>query len=155
MVKNKTLKPTITKSITSGLIGAILAILIFYLGYFTFLFFTPRSYWYTYHDIVVSQEYNSEEGLEFKSVFSRNRDVRWLWNDVLRCRHDDGYQYYSNSITQAKVNGPVDNPVTSNWRYQGDIPEEGVCYLEANISILLPFNLDKTQQIITEEFVIK
>ena len=145
----------LAEALSRAMAGFIIGTVVYFSSSFMFYQFAPRGFWYNYLAIEAQESYDSGEDITLVSKLERRRGVSFEWNDVLRCKDGSGqFVYYSNSVTSANSSSAVEGVVEAPWVYQGAAPDSGVCFIQSNIMIELPFGVEKTQIIESNHFTI-
>ncbi len=122
---------------------------------YAFFSLTPVSWYFTYYSVepvLVPVEIGSDYIL-MESSLQVATDGNMYWNDVLRCRQNNGlYTFYSQYDTNAQVVYRGDTR-TSQWEYRGQIPNQpSTCRMYSTITRKLPFGIEKQQTITSQQF---
>ena len=108
----------------------------------------PAEAWGEYKELrAVNWNVQIGEPLWMLSSSKWKRDnLRVKWNDILRCKHEKGGDYYgqfSNYVSSATINN---NSVEANkpWRYHGRLPTKPMeCKMESQMEFTGAFGIKK------------
>jgi hypothetical protein len=137
-----------------GMSSIILTFLLLLIVSFEML--SPRAWWFDYRQ-TLSDTFTNEIGqnLVMVSEIHTKRNIRYHWNDILRCdldNDDRGYFFYSAYESQ----GPgqkTDGYFVVKWNYNALIPDEpATCYVESQIKAHTPLGFIKEQVIESSVF---
>lgn len=138
-----------------GLIGIGIMPLIEY----TYYKFTPVEHYFHYASVEsVRDVVYADDDLIMNSRANFRREAQVIWHDTLRCdlKKDEVFGFYSQQTTSAEVQ-KSDVPYQDKpWIYNGRVPENDACwcYVQSDITVKLPFNLEKTQTVFSDRFLI-
>lgn len=124
---------------------------------YLYYYVTPINTWVEYHKVEpYTSEISINEDLVFVSYATGQGGFPVSWSDVLKCDFNDdlGFTFYSvyNSNTDTFLPSNSGKP----WVYQADVPTvPATCFLEANVTLHLPFGITKEQHILTDTFEVK
>lgn len=121
---------------------------------------TPRDYWFTYHEVrPTKQVFQVGEPITFYSVREVRKTAKFEWNDTLRCDTNgvDGVGERTFSIYEAgKVLEPHNLGFPGGiWTYNAPVPlVPATCYLISTTTAKLRY-ADKVQTLKSEKFTIQ
>lgn len=128
--------------------------------YFSYSYYSAISSDYSdyfeYDSITTTKDkYSIWEDIFSTSSLYRERPIYMVYNDILRCDLWEDYTWFSSATTYSKKVRAVWD-VLSGWRYEGDLPKTPAnCFIDSYPSVLLDFGIKKTQNIRSNDFIIK
>lgn len=154
LAKNdRPLQEIVVDFIFNGAIGLTL----FFLFKFTFLYFSPTSWYFEYTAVepftvpaLIENEY-----IEMQSTLAINAPGEMMWNDVLRCLNDDTgrFDYVGEYNTRSAIIEETDGLIVSRWKYRGEMPTStAFCRMDSTITRHLEFGIKKKQFIRSSVF---
>lgn len=149
------IKQKTVRAIVSSILLAILFPVIAVVSQILFYLAAPSSFWFEYYSVEpLSRELSSQSSLRFESTFIVNRTSDFSWNDILQCEHKDGIIEYFSNYNSARINSEAGER-TTQWVYHGVLPTPPrKCMLESNITVHLPYGIEKHQTIHSSFFFI-
>lgn len=142
-----------------GAVAYVMTVALFVALQYTFYKIMPMSFWIEYQSIEVPAKVLS---LGEPPVFvshatgSTERSADIEWNDVLRCNFDEnghGFKYLSNYESSVTAYKPEESVRATSWQYNSAVPDSpAICYLDSTITLILPYGIEKHQNVITNRF---
>jgi hypothetical protein len=123
-------------------------VLLLYFGFLAYFMFMPFDNWLTYHSVrPLKSEFEVDEVLKFISHTDLHRDSILTFNDIVFCLNDAGeFERYDSQNTKrlhAAVDGQKFDRYTI-WPFSPGVTHPAICYLESNINLHLPLNVDRS-----------
>lgn len=153
---DRSLKEIIIDFVFNGALGLAL----FFLFKFSFLYFTPTSWYFEYSAVEpfsipaqISNEY-----IEMQSTLVVDRPGELQWNDVLRCLDvsTNYFNYVGEYNTRSATVETTNGTSVSRWKYRGEMPTRpAFCRIDSTITRELQFGIDKKQFIQSSVFKIE
>lgn len=149
------IKQKTVRAIISSILLAILFPFIAVVSQVTFYLVAPASFWFQYYSVEpLNRELSSHSSLRFESSFIVNRTSSFSWNDILQCEHKNGIIEYFSNYNSARISAETGER-TTQWVYHGILPTPPrKCMLESNITVHLPYGIEKHQKIYSSFFFI-
>ncbi len=132
--------------------GLIFAGVLYCLEY-SFYRVMPAQFWLTYYDIKPTAPlFATPDQPKFQGHYKVSNRVEVEYLNILRCNKDEtGFDRISQYRAEAFFTDKGE--FTESWLYDAKT-SVGVCYLETNITLELPYNIEKDKKIIGDSFII-
>lgn len=136
---------------TGAVIAGLLLISHGALAYFSFM---PISTWLEYHEVrPLYEEFDVNETLKFVSTVTMHDELTLRFNDILFCREGAEFVRYSSQNTE-RIHTRRGEYEVSIWPYRPGVNYPTECFMESNIVLNLPMNVDRHLQYVGPTFKI-
>lgn len=128
-------------------IASILALSILLAGYIVILV-SPPDRWFKYQKIA---NVDAGKDIFMTSTYEKGITDPLTYNDVLFCDFGNGLIRFSSNMSKSLARSSTLK--TATWRYEGQTPnKEGMCEIESQIEVVVPFSIIKSQTIRSSPF---
>ena len=114
---------------------------------YTYFSIMPFSHWIRYDSVDPAKNtFKVGEQLEFISTTLTQRRCNLEFNDILYCRNGlpNSFKFYADYNSSHDNCKPSKERKQTTWKYGHAVAEPNTCYLESNITLKLPWGINKT-----------